>query len=283
VLHSHGYHADLVAAWAARTVPNPTVSTVHGFTGGRAKNRLYEWLDCRALRRFDAVVAVSAPLRLRLLEAGIPRERLHVVPNAYAAGPAPSDRREARGRLGLPAEGTVVGWVGRLSPEKAPDIFLEAIGRTHLDVRASIIGDGIMRPALQAQARLLGITDRVHWHGEVPEAGRILPAFDVMLMSSRTEGTPIVLFEAMAAGVPVISTAVGGIPDVVGDGEALLVPPEHPDLLAHALQSVLDAPDAARVRAERARARLAAGYGIEQWLDRYDEIYQGVLAGRAPS
>jgi glycosyltransferase involved in cell wall biosynthesis len=283
VLHSHGYHADIVAARAARGLPNPTVSTVHGFTGGRAKNRLYEWLDLRALRRLAAVVAVSAPLRDRLAAAGIVRERIRLVPNAYAGGASPYDRGEARGRLGLPPEGTVVGWIGRLSPEKAPDIFLEAIGRTNLELRASIVGDGAMRPALQAQAKLLGITDRIHWHGEVAEAGRLLPAFDVLLLSSRTEGTPIVLLEAMAAGVPVISTAVGGIPDVVGDGEAVLVPPEHPDLLADALRATLDAPDLARARAARARARLADGYGVEQWLDRYDGIYQDLLASGVPA
>src|SRR5262249_54229539 len=103
----------------------------------------------------------------------------------------------------------------------------------------------------------------------------------VLLMSSRTEGTPIVLLEAMAAEVPLVCTAVGGVPDVVGDGEALLVPPDHPDLLAHALQEVLAAPDVARARAAAARSRLDSRYGLEPWINRYETLYRSLSGARA--
>jgi glycosyltransferase involved in cell wall biosynthesis len=281
IVHSHGYHADLVGFWATRSVPNRIVSTVHGFTGGRAKNQIYEWLDRQALRRFDAVVPVSLPLVDRLALAGVPRDRVHLIPNGYAGRVEPLGRAAARAELGLPADAPVVGWIGRLSREKAPDVFLEASGRAGASVRASVIGNGVMRSALEAQAAMLGIAERVHWHGELPGAARFLPAFDVLMMTSRTEGTPIVLLEAMAAGIPVIVTAVGGIPDVVTDREAVLVPSEHPDLLAQAIDDLFRSPEAARTRAERAKTRLSEQFGAEPWLDRYERVYTTLTrAGR---
>src|SRR5690606_15843008 len=108
----------------------------------------------------------------------------------------------------------------------------------------------------EASARQDGSGGRVHWHGVVTGAGRYLRAYDVLVISSWTEGTPIVLLEAMAAGVPVVTTAVGGIPDVVSDAEAVLVPPGDVQAMAAAFGSILGgSSDAARVRADAARAR----------------------------
>ncbi len=159
---------------------------------------LYEWLQYRAFRRFDAVVAVSRPLGDALLAAGIPRDRIHVVPNAWLRKVAFLDRAAARRALGIPEDGFRIGWVGRLSREKGPDLFLRAMGQLRdLPLQASIIGDGRERPALQRLAHELAIEHRITWHGVVPNAASFLPAFDLLVLSSRTEGTPIVLFEAM--------------------------------------------------------------------------------------
>jgi len=105
--------------------------------------------------------------------------------------------------------------VGRLSREKGADVILDAIAACKPPWRLSIIGDGPERERLKQQAARLGITDRVTWHGPVSNAGKLLSAFDAFVLSSRTEGTPIVLFEAMHSGVPIVTTSVGGVPDVV--------------------------------------------------------------------
>src|SRR5213075_3189165 len=130
VVHSHGYRADVIdALFLRRRVP--IVTTVHGFTGGDLKNRFYQWLQCRAYRRFDAVVAVSRLLSRELAER-IGTSRLHLVPNAYSCASETLGRAAARSALGLPNDAVLVGWVGRLSPEKGPDVLLEALAHPEM-------------------------------------------------------------------------------------------------------------------------------------------------------
>jgi glycosyltransferase involved in cell wall biosynthesis len=170
-----------------------------------------------------------------------------------------------------------VGWVGRLGREKGADVLLDALALApDLPLVASIVGAGREEAALRAQAEALGVADRVRWHGLIGEAGPLFSAFDAFVLSSRTEGTPIALFEAMEAGVPVVATAVGGVPDVVSPAEALLVPPEDPARLAEALRAVRGDPAAAAARARAAATRLREVFGADPWLDRYEEIYRQV-------
>lgn len=277
VVHTHGYRPDVLDAGVARRLGIPVVTTVHGFTGGGWRNRVYEWLQCRAFRQFDAVAAVSRPLMARLAIAGVPAARIHEVPNAWAGGEPPLERDDARRLLGLPLDGFVVGWVGRLSREKGADILLEALPHLHdLPLVVSMVGDGAERLALTGRARGLGLNGQVHWHGAVADAGRLYSAFDLFVLSSRTEGTPIALFEAMAAEVPIIATEVGGVPDVVSPAEASLILPGDPVALASAIRDAHGAQKAAQRRARAARARLSRAFAIRPWLDRYVAIYQAV-------
>jgi len=275
VVHTHGYHADLVGLAAARAAGCPILSTAHGFTAGGPRNRLYEWLDRKALRRFDAVIAVSRPLRARLLRAGVQRERIHLVPNAYPASSPILSRAEARARLGIPSDAVVAGWVGRLSHEKGPDLMLQALTEAP-EWQVSVMGSGPLLESLQSRSRKLGVESRVRWHGVVPEAGTLLRAFDAFLLSSRTEGTPMVVLEAMAAGVPLVVLAVGGVPDVVTHREAELVPLERASLLAEVLQAVRTHPEVAAQKAAKAQERLREAFALEPWLDRYETIYRNL-------
>jgi glycosyltransferase involved in cell wall biosynthesis len=276
IAHSHGYHADLVGWLAARAARRPIVATVHGYTGGDRKNRFYEWLDGYILRRVDRAIAVARPLAERLARVGVPAARLVVLPNAWVPAVATRPRLEARRLLGIPDAATVVGWVGRLTPEKGPDLFVDAIARLPVAIHGAVIGDGAMRAGLADLARRRGLEGRLRWHGVAPEAGRLLPAFDVLALSSRSEGTPIVLLEAMAAGVPVVATAVGGVPEVAPGGEILLVPPGDPAALAAALLRCLERGDETRARVEAAQRRVAEAYAPDPWLDRYETVYRSL-------
>lgn len=277
VVHTHGYRPDVLDASVARRLDIPVVSTVHGFTGGGWKNRWYEWLQRSAWRRFEAVVAVSRQLGEQLARDGVPRERIHVVPNAWGGARRALERSGARRALGIPDGRFHVGWVGRLSREKGADVTIEAL--THLadvPVTVSLLGVGREGRALRKQAQRLGVGDRVVWHGLVPAAGALFRGFDVFVLSSRTEGTPVVLFEAMAAEVPVVATRVGGVPDVVSDAEALLVAPGDPAALAAAIRSVWQDPQGAARRAAAARVRLGRDFAVEPWVAAYDAIYASV-------
>lgn len=273
VVHCHGYRADVLARGPAVAAGARTVTTVHGFTGGGWKNRLYERLQRRAFRHFDAVVAVSRPLMDLLGNRGVPRARIHLIPNAWVARATLVSRAEARAALGLPTDRPVAGWVGRLSDEKGPDLFVDALAQLGDSAPLGcIVGEGRERGALLRRAGAAGGAARFHWAGLIPDAARFYAAFDLFVLSSRTEGTPISLFEAMAAGVPVVATSVGGVPDVVGQDAAVLVAPEAA-ALAGAIRATLADPVAARRRAAYARERLARDFGADRWFDRYDALY----------
>jgi glycosyltransferase involved in cell wall biosynthesis len=143
-----------------------------------------------------------------------------------------------------------------------------------------MIGDGPERDRLREQVEKLGIGHRVTWHGAVDTAASLIAAFDTFVLSSRTEGTPIALFEAMDAGVPVVATRVGGVPDVVTAAHALLVPPENPGMIAQALEEIARGRSAATQRSAFARERLLHAFSAATWVAAVDAIYDGVLTNQ---
>lgn len=212
--HARPLRADVQAGRVARRAGIVRVSTVHGFTGGGAKIKVYEWLQVLALRRFEAVVVVSAPLQVQLEGRAVPGERL-LLRNSWCGSAQDLDRVSAH---------------------------------------------------------------RVRWCGVRAEAGSLFRAFDVFVLSSRTEGTPIVLLEAMQAEVQIVATSLGGVPDVVGPDDARLVAPGDPDALAKALRDVhADAPSANQ-RADAARRRFEVEFTLDPWLDAYERIDRWVAA-----
>ena len=275
IAHTHGYHGDLVGWRAARAVGCPVIATSHGFTGGGIRNRSYEMLDRWVLRRADAVVAVSRPLEERLVRSGVSPGRAMLIRNGLDPAPALS-RPEARRSLGLLSDGFIVGWIGRLSHEKGPDVLLQALPSAP-DWSVAFIGSGPLGPQLKQEAVALDIAGRVQWLGAIPEAGRLLRAFDAVVVSSRTEGTPMVVLEAMAAGTPLVAAAVGGIPDLVSSAEAWLVPAEDPASIAKALGAIRSDPDRASGRAAAAHLRFRGEFGMELVLDRYENVYRRLM------
>ena len=279
VVHTHGYRSDVIGGRVALKAGLGSVATLHGFTARSLRGHVFEWLQLRALRRFDAVVGVSPGIVERARAAGVRADRLALIPNAWSGGGSTATREELRRSLGIPDGTFAVGWIGRLSQEKGGDVFIDALAQWKpTGVVASIIGDGRERAALEARAGERSVSHLIKWHGALREAGRLMKAFDAFVLSSRTEGVPMVLLEAMEAGTPVIATAVGGVPSVIDSTEAVLVPSESPAALALALDRLRAAPDEARQRAENATRRLARQFAIDPWLDRYAEVYARVAA-----
>ncbi len=277
VVHTHGFRPDILHSPQARALGIATVTTLHGscLVGGKAA--LYEWLQVRLLSRLDAVVAVSRKIVEELRQTQVPPERVHCIPNGWVSPGDPLPRDVARAELGLPPTGMVIGWVARLVPVKACDNFLRGFSACRgLPVVAAIIGDGPEQSRLETLRAELGLEPQVIFCGARAQAGRLFTAFDGFVLSSRSEGTPITLLEAMAAGVPVVTTAVGGIPDVVSSNEAVLVPPEDPAALGAAIRQLIDDPAAARTRADAATRRLRDEFGADRWLASHETLYRSI-------
>jgi glycosyltransferase involved in cell wall biosynthesis len=270
VVHSHGARADLIATLAG--APRH-VSTVHGFIVNNTRQRIARALHLLTLRHADRVIAVSAPLTRTLTEALGPA-RVRPIVNAPPR-PQLLARDEARRMLALPAgHSPVIGWIGRAGHEKGLDTFIEAVRL--LDdpsVHTVVIGDGPELGAARQRCAESGIAARITFAGALPNASRYLSALDLLVLSSRTEGTPMNVLEAIVAGVPVVGTAVGGVPDLLNDGAGWLTPPENPAALAAAMRDALTNPAERATRAARATIRLDAPARAAAWLDAHRALY----------
>jgi glycosyltransferase involved in cell wall biosynthesis len=277
ILHTHGYRPDVVLCGIARRRGKPQVTTFHGFVGGSVRARAYEWAQVQAAKSANGVIAVSGRIAERLEGAGV-GAHVRVIRNAVSADEGALDRAIARAQLGVPADVPLVGWIGRLSHEKGPDLFVRAFADVDSSVHAVMIGDGSELDAVTGLARSLGITDRLHLPGILPDAKRYLKAFDCLVLSSRTEGTPMVLLECMWAGVPMIATAVGGIPDFLSPSEAILCPPDATSCLSAAIRDVFSNVAGAKARALAAFERAARENSIDRWVEQHAHLYATVLA-----
>ncbi|MEA2673000.1 MAG: D-inositol-3-phosphate glycosyltransferase, partial [Chloroflexota bacterium] len=216
----------------------------------------------------------------RTLADGARGSRLHLVPNAWQPRREPWERNAARRALGLDDTTDVVGWVGRFIPVKGADLFLEALARIPEPRPLGVLGGyGQEAERLRRTATELGLDSRIRFCPDVRDAAPYFRAFDTYVLSSRSEGLPIVMLEAMSAGVPIVATTVGGVTEALADGAAWLVPPEDPAALASAITASLRDRAGALERARRASLRFESDYSIETFLDRYEQVYRQVLRG----
>ncbi len=234
------------------------------------------------LMQADAVTAVSRELAERVEALGVDPARVHFVPNGVDLAfwsPSPVPARRA------PQDPPVIVAAGRLEPVKGCDILLEAFARLRargVEARLHLAGDGAERGRLEAQARSLGIDDRVKFLGVMDREGvrELFRAATLLVMPSRSEGMPLVLLEAMACGLPVVATRVGGVPEVVDEATAVLTAPE-PELLAEGLARALEDPEATARRAERALAQ-AGAHSLDACAARFMAVLRGLSAPGAP-
>lgn len=244
---------------------------------GGARFRLLRWTRRAALRRARHVFCPSAYLRGIALGWGLEQERVSMLPNPAPELPSLPSRDELRAELEL--VGAVLAFAGRLVPQKALGVALEAVA-TVPGVTLAIAGDGPDRAKLERRARELGLDSRARFLGAVSRESvlRLFRAADASVVSSAWENLPHTVVEALRVGSPVIATAVGGIPEVVRDGEnGLLVPPGDPDALAEAIRRFFADDDLRRQLAEAAPGSVAA-YTEESVFARIEEELARVVA-----
>jgi glycosyltransferase involved in cell wall biosynthesis len=285
VVHTHSAKAGGIGRIAARRAGVPlVVHTYHGFPFHEFQRpwtrTVYVATERFLSKRTDIVLTVGSAVGVEAIRRHIVQPaQLHVVPVTVDGNPVlcePTTRKRARLMLGIPCDATVVGTVGRLDYQKAPEDFIRALQRLrHRDALGVWVGAGPLRPGVGRQVDRAGLRDRVLLLGERADVREILPAFDVFAMSSLYEGLPCAIVEAMMAGVPVVATAVNAVSDVVVPGETgLLVPPRRPDVLGAAIDAVLDDPVAAHTRAVRGRKALGDRFDPQRLGEVLDAVYQ---------
>ncbi|HEX6851635.1 MAG TPA: glycosyltransferase family 4 protein [Candidatus Polarisedimenticolaceae bacterium] len=290
LLHTHSSKAGIVGRLAAALAGTPAVvHTVHGWsfndTQAPALRRLYVALERLAARRTHALVfvaeadrargadlAIGDPARYRLFRSGIDRDR-YVAP----AGVRDATRRA----LGYGPDEVVVGSLACLKAQKAPLDFVAAAdvaARSDPRLRFFIAGDGELRGEVEREVASRGLEDRFRLLGWRQDVAELLAAMDVFVLTSRFEGLPRAVLQAMAAGVPVVATAVGGTPEVVRDGATgRLVPPGEPRTAAAAILGLAADPELRRRCVAAARARLGEEFDIRRMVAGLDDLYLSLL------
>lgn len=309
LVHTHTVRTNAVGRLAAARAGVPVITHVHGSPLAEWEDGLkvrINWALERLTRNLsDRFLCVSQGLREELLADGVPAERVRVVPNGlepewFACGRGRGDgsagKAELLAELGLPEEAVEAAWVvlpAWLRPLKGVEVFLEALAQLNahtprVRVWGLLVG-GFLSTGygrrVQAEARRLGLAGQIRWLDFRPpeELCRLLQAADAVVLPSRKpEGLPISLLEAMALGKPVIASGIGGVSELVRDGETgRLVPPNDPAALAAAIAEVVANPERAHRWAEAGRCWVEKHHRAEEMVRRVEAIYRELLEERS--
>ena len=281
LVHTHGYKADLYGYLAAWRSGKPVVATCHNWVGGTAALGIYNYLDRMALKKFNALAAVSGAVAQRLLAFGVPAEKVKTIANGIDV--QAFERGEPLPALSVTA-GKVVGVVARLDLQKGFEYLLRAIRElcNIYALRVVIVGEGPDRKAIEDMVKEYGLQSNVMLAGQQSDMAGVYAAMDIFVLPSLNEGLPMTVLEAMAASRPVIATRVGAIPSVIKDGEnGLLVDPRDTDGLRNALARLLSDSDLCRRMGGQAHDWVSRNYTSEVMALKYRQLYEEVLGRTA--
>lgn len=295
IIHVHGQRANYFVWIMRRLYPRTwgkvaLVATVHGWVQDNFIRKVVTWLELRTLRECDHVITVSELQRKTLLGLGFAPDRVSVVrpgipylAHSENSVATPEERADARRKWGLPQDAFVITAIGRLSTEKRFDLYLETCALLAQQIpgaRFMLVGGGKQEAALKEQAVALGLTGRLIFTGLTRDMKTVYAGSDLVMLTSDTEGTPHVLLEAMGSGIPVVATAVGGIPEFITDSEhGLLAPKGDKEALAQAAQR-LHSNLALRARLVEAGRSVAAQFTVTHMVEGVERVYRAALGER---
>lgn len=279
LIHCHGYKPNILCA-LFMDGRIPRVSTAHGWAQGSGlKVSLYNWLDRLALKKMDGVVGVSEALVQQLRRAGVSSSKIRSIPNGIrlpVEGPR-DETASVRVAKGDVTTQVVLGAVGRLSPVKGYSYLLIAMQEVVLKYPCCcliIAGDGPLKQELESLRDRLGLGQFVHFVGFLNDIDEFFSRINIFVMPSLSEGLPMALLEAMAAGKPCIASDVGGIPQVLSNPDiGILVPPAHPSAMAKAILSVIRDEGSRAIMGETARRLVMHQFSVERMAENYLEFY----------
>ena len=274
LVHAHMHASAVAAAQALIDTRVPFIVTEHSEGTWRDAAA---WAEAASTyRRAQGIVAVSARIAQRIAAAATNVPRIHVIRNALELAGLPQRTLQRRFR-----RRQLVGVIARLVPEKGVDVFVRAAAKVAAAVPQTcfvVVGDGPERRALQHLATDLGIRERIGFVGAREESMSVLQRLDLLCVPSRSEGTPLVVLEAMAAGTPIVAAAAGGIPEQVRDRrEALLVTPDDPDALAAATVRLLEHRLLALALALAARRRVTRTFAHDRMVSSLEDVYRSSM------
>jgi glycosyltransferase involved in cell wall biosynthesis len=295
ILHTHTAKAGTVgrvaALLAGRARPPIVVHTFHGHVlrgyFGPVRSRLFLLLERWLARHTTTLIAVSPQVRDDLVALGVAApEKFTVVRLGIEleerVGAEADGRDETRRYLGIPPDRFAVGWVGRMTAVKRTDDVLDGFKRLRaqgVDAMLCLVGDGPDRAGLERRAHELGIIKDTLFLGYQEDVGPLYAAFDALVLPSGNEGTPVSVIEALAAGTPVVATRVGGVPDVVRDGEdGFLVELGESEEFAERLAELARDPALRERLGAAGRARVLPRYAVERLVDDIDRLYRALLS-----
>jgi glycosyltransferase involved in cell wall biosynthesis len=283
IWHGHDYKSNALGLIVRQFWPMRLVTTVHGWVKHTGRTPLYYAIDKFCLPRYETVICVSPDLREECLTVGVTPSRCVVIKNGIDTEEFARrlTKQDAKHRLGFRADRMLIGTVGRLSPEKGFGRLFEAVQdllTRGFDVELAIAGNGSEMPNLKAQCATLGIADRVRFLGYQRDPRPFYEALDLFALSSLREGLPNVLLEAMSMEVPVVATRVGGVTQLVNDGDnGLVIAPDSPVELSKALQQLIR-DDALQARFRKnGRATVEARFSFAERIQKLKTVYDSLL------
>lgn len=287
ILCCHGYKADILGLVATRRTGTAAIAISRGWTGENRRVRVYERLDRMALRLFKKVVCVSEGQARKVKKAGVSPSRIVVIANAVRSYRLRRNKEECRERVaGLFSwrPRFIVGAAGRLSPEKGFPVFIEAargIVAVNQSVGFLIFGEGPGRTTLDHQIDHAGLGEKFVLAGFRRKLEDYLPGLDLLVQSSHTEGMPNVVLEAMATGVPVAATEVGGTPELIQDGiTGLLVSPGDAGALKANIEKMLGSESLRQDLSRRALERVSTLFTFEKQAQSYHKLFEEIVASQ---
>lgn len=287
IIHTHGYRSDIVGLLAAWISSRPIVATIHGFVPINSRLRLYGQADLMALRFFDRVLPVSDHIGALLCRAGIRREKIVTIRNAVDVYPktmSGSGDLTPPALLSKPQGDLLIGIVGRLSPEKNIPGFLDVARRLagkYDHLRFVVVGDGPERDGLEGLTISLKLDGKVRFTGFVEDMDQVYASLNILVISSTMEGIPLTALEAMRHGIPVVSTRVGGIPEIIEDGlNGLIVEAGNMEALCSAVESLVVDEEKRRMISRGARDRIARDFDRSSWIQKIEDCYASILEKR---
>jgi len=248
ILHTHEPKSDICGFLAATICRIPVVTTMHGWIANGRKQHFYTKIDKKLARYFDRVIVVNNAMRDILIKEGVSPDIISVLHNCIVTENYYKDGKTGyiSQSIGKELPSPVIGTLGRLSPEKGHADFIEAAAivlAQGFEARFVIVGDGPEKAKIEKMISEKGLENSVILAGYLRDPRRVLQDFDLMVLPSHTEGLPNVILEALMMEVPVISTAVGGVPDIIRDcQEGVLIQPGDPGKMARTIMNFLDDP-----------------------------------------